>query len=388
MRDQVLSPVGDLVDAVDSWAPERDDPAGTFTYIDLSAVDQETKTISGARDFACADAPSRARQLVRAGDVLVSTVRPNLNAVARVPGELDGATASTGFCVLRPRAGQLDAGYLFHWVRSPQFIGEMVRRATGASYPAVTDRIVCESKLPLPPLPEQQRIAAVLDKADALRAKRNAALARLDDLTKSIFLDVFGEPVTNPKGWKIDALGNLASTTSGGTPNREVGEYFGGGIPWVKSGELHQQIVTATEETLTQRGLEESSAKLMPVGTVLVAMYGATVGAVSILGIEASTNQAVCCLSPSEAFDAEYLASLLRFLAPALLAKRVGGAQPNLSQDLLRKLRVPVPPRDLQDRFSAHVAAVANIRRRAEQSRISTDELFFALRDCAFQGRL
>ena len=104
-----LSAIGEQVDPVSSWTPERDDPDGVFTYVDLSAVDQDAKIVSGARELACAEAPSRARQLIRAGDVLVSTVRPNLNGVALVPPELDGATASTGFCVLRPRAGQLDA---------------------------------------------------------------------------------------------------------------------------------------------------------------------------------------------------------------------------------------------------------------------------------------
>ena len=95
----------------------------------------------------------------------------------------------------------------------------MVRRATGASYPAVSDRIVWESKIPLPPLPEQRRIAELLDKADALRAKRRAALAQLDTLTQSIFLNVFGDPVTNPKEWAEVALSaHTSKIGSGATP--------------------------------------------------------------------------------------------------------------------------------------------------------------------------
>jgi len=183
--------LGTLVAPVKTWSPERDAPDKYFEYIDLGAVDQEKKVIVGAREVLCAEAPSRAKQIVAAGDVLVSTVRPNLNGVARVPAEMDGATASTGFCVLRPHPGCLDSGYLFNWVRSPHFVAEMVRRATGASYPAVSDRIVLESHLPLPPVPEQRRIAAILDKVDTLRAKRRTALAQLDTLTQSIFLNSF-----------------------------------------------------------------------------------------------------------------------------------------------------------------------------------------------------
>ena len=123
--------VGALVDPVETWSPERGDPDESFEYIDLSAVDQDAKAIIGAREVPCAEAPSRAKQIVAAGDVLVSTVRPNLNGVARVPSEMDGATASTGFCVLRPRPEKLDGAYLLHWVRSPRFISENGERGDG-----------------------------------------------------------------------------------------------------------------------------------------------------------------------------------------------------------------------------------------------------------------
>jgi type I restriction enzyme S subunit len=194
MTKLALKQLNHLVDPVKTWSPERSAPGERFVYIDLSAVDQDAKAIAAARELPCTEAPSRAKQIVAAGDVLVSTVRPNLNAVARVPPELDGATASTGFCVLRPRLGKLDGAYLLHWVKSPRFVSEMVRRATGASYPAVSDRIILESSLPLPSLLEQRRIAEILDKADMLGAKRRAALVLLDTLTESIFLDMFGDP--------------------------------------------------------------------------------------------------------------------------------------------------------------------------------------------------
>jgi type I restriction enzyme, S subunit len=169
----------EVVEDVSSWTPQYDDPEGTFTYIDLSAIDQQSKMITGARRIACCEAPSRARQLLREGDVLVSTVRPNLNGVAITPVHLEGATASTGFCVLRSRQYELCSEFLFHWVKSPLFVSQMIQRATGASYPAVSDRIVRESRIPLPPLAEQRRIADVLDRAEALRAQRRAALVIL-----------------------------------------------------------------------------------------------------------------------------------------------------------------------------------------------------------------
>ena len=210
-----LVPLGTCLSRASTWNPLRESADELFRYIDLSSVDQDTKTISDAREVACGEAPSRARQLVAHGDVLVSTVRPNLNGVARVPAELDGATASTGFCVLRPEPNKLDGSYLFQWVKSSAFISDTVSKATGASYPAVSDRIIFESPIPLPPLEEQRRIAAILDQAETLRTQRRQALAHLDTLTQSLFLDMFGDPVVNPKGWGKRPFGTVCETRLG-----------------------------------------------------------------------------------------------------------------------------------------------------------------------------
>lgn len=177
--------IGDVTEPVLSWNPLRS-AQNAFCYIELSAVDQQEKRITAASMVDPQNAPSRARQLVKTGDVLVSTVRPNLNAVAIVDAVYDGATASTGFCVLRAIGGKLDASYLFHWVRTPQFVNEMVRLATGASYPAVSDRIVRASLMPLPSLSDQRRRAATLEKVQAQEDLHRAALNKLGQLYSSL----------------------------------------------------------------------------------------------------------------------------------------------------------------------------------------------------------
>lgn len=291
-----------------------------------------------------------------------------------------------GFKSFVPDRGRLSSKFLYHWLRRNRPYLESL--GNGATFKEVSKAVVARIEIPLPPLPEQRRIAEILDKADALRAKRRAALAQLDTLTQSIFLDMFGDPATNPKGWPVVELASVATTTSGGTPNREVAEYFGGGIPWVKSGELHQGVVTRTEESLTERGLAESSAKLVPAGTVLVAMYGATVGAVAVLGIEAATNQAICCVTPTRELNASYFVELLRWHTPSLLAKRVGGAQPNLSQDLLRRLRLLLPPLERQQAFALCVSRAADVATDYRESLNGLDTLFASLQHRAFRGEL
>jgi type I restriction enzyme S subunit len=329
------------------------------------------------------------KQKIRRNDVVIAASSGSLDVVGKAARALSDYKGSFGaFCkVLRPHA-HVDPAYFAHFFRTREYRRRVSTLAAGVNINNLRNKHLDEMLIPLPPLPEQRRIADILEKADALRAKRRAALAQVDTLVQSIFLDMFGEPTTNPKRWPLARLGQIAETTSGGTPRRDVGAFFGGGVPWVKSGELHSDLVTTTEETLTDRGLAESSAKLMRPGTVLVAMYGATVGAVSVLGIMAATNQAVCSITPTEALTADYLVAFLRRSTPSLLAKRVGGAQPNLSQDLLRKLVVPVPPPKLQDAFTNRLASVASMRRPAALSANSIDALFASLQDRAFRGAL
>jgi type I restriction enzyme S subunit len=165
---------------VDSWNPKASRKTEGFDYVDLSSVDQDRKEIVQTTRTTPGNAPSRAKQLVAAGYIIVSTVRPNLNAVSEVPHGLDGATASTGFCVLRPDRNKLNSRYLYHWVKNEHFVREMVKLARGANYPAVSNRIIKNSLIPFPHLDEQQHIAAILDKADGIRRKRQQAIDLTD----------------------------------------------------------------------------------------------------------------------------------------------------------------------------------------------------------------
>ena len=202
-------PIGNLVEQVKKWNPQTDKDNQVITYLDIASVNRESKKVEESIEIQSHEAPSRARQLVRKDDVLVSTVRPNLNAVAYLEEEFDGATASTGFCVLRAKSDKLDSRYLYYWVRTTYFIDDMVRESTGASYPAVSDSIIKKNEIPLPPLEEQKRIAAILDKADRIRRKRQEAIRLTEELGRSIFLDMFGDPVTNPKGWEKVPLSKI-----------------------------------------------------------------------------------------------------------------------------------------------------------------------------------
>ena len=213
-----MTPVVKLRDAVVANTGTRNPtkiPAEHFIYVDVAAVDNVEKAIVGARSVVGAEAPSRARKLIHSGDILVSTVRPNLNAVALVPKELDGQVASTGFCVLRASEKALSE-YLFYFTRSKPFVNGLSALVAGALYPAVSDSQVLEQDLPLPPLPEQRRIVDVLSRAEGIVRLRREAEQKAAELIPALFIDMFGDPATNPKGWPLRKVSDFVSRFEGG----------------------------------------------------------------------------------------------------------------------------------------------------------------------------
>jgi len=163
-------------------------------------------------------------------------------------------------------------------------------------------------------------------------------------------------------------IGDVFKVSSGGTPNRKKPEYFSGGtIPWVKTGELKGKFANKPSEFITQTALENSSAKLFPPKTVLLAMYGATIGACSILDFEAATNQACAAILPSEDCDEVYLYYYLSSIKPSLVSKGVGGAQPNISAGLIKKIKIPLPPLEEQKKIAAILDAADKLRQKEAQ---------------------
>ncbi len=157
-----------------------------------------------------------------------------------------------------------------------------------------------------------------------------------------------------PNGWAILSLGEMGHWGTGGTPSRTNPHFFGAGIPWIKSGDLPDGPIRSTEEEITLDGLEGSSAKRLPIGTVSMALYGATIGKLGILTFEATTNQACANVIPNSALvDRGYLFNYLLSQRDAFIKQGQGGAQPNISQGIVRSHPIPVPPLSEQRRIVA-----------------------------------
>src|SRR5207245_2741655 len=233
----------------------------------------------------------------------------------------------------------------------------------------------------------QEVLVADLRRAEKLKEMRHQANLLTGEIVKSVFRKIIGDPLTNPMKWKSRKIREFCEMGTGGTPRRSVQSYYGGAIPWVKSGEVNLRYVYDTEEKLTKEGLENSSAKFFPLNTVLIAMYGATAGKVALLKVRATTNQAICGLTPDpQIAHYSYLQHCLEYLAPTSIAQTVGTGQPNLSQEILGEVEVPIPPLELQEEFAAFADALVVVQQRQQESAKQVDELFLSLLGNALRG--
>lgn len=378
--------LADLLKKVTSWNPSSQGE-NEFAYIDLSSVSSETKSIQRDTRIRGNEAPSRARQLLEGGDILVSTVRPNLNAVAQVPPRLDGATGSTGFTVLRPTE-HLDARFLYHWVQSRPFVTEMVRRATGASYPAVSDKIVKASRVPLPPLEEQRRVAAILDQADMLRAKRRQVLAEMAALEASISAGIL-----EGSDWSstLEDLADVQIGPFGSLLHRE--DYIDGGVALInpmhiRNGALRPDPSFSVDEKMAVK----LSTYRLRVGDVVMGRRGEMGRAAVVFpehdGLLCGTGSLI--LRPRSGVDPTVLHAIVT--APRMRSHferaSLGATLPNLNTKIVKT--APAPLVDLQhsEKLARALGSVASQRTDVRSAIAADEELLEALRARAFRGQL
>lgn len=244
-------------------------------------------------------------------------------------------------------------------------------------------------KIPLPPLPTQRRIVSILEKADETKKLRAQADELTDRLLQSVFMEMFGDPVKNPRGWETATLGGVGEWTSGGTPSRTKPEYFQGTIPWYSAGELNDSYLLDSKEQITEEALKASSAKLFPKGTMLIGMYDSAAFKMGLLLRPASSNQACAAFIPKkEKLESLFALQLFKAMKPLFLSRRRGVRQKNLSQSIIKNFEIPLPPLPLQQEFARIVEKVEAMRQSQNQSKQQIEDLFSALMQKAFRGEI
>lgn len=200
------------------------------------------------------------------------------------------------------------------------------------------------------------------------------------------------QPYPVPGNWCWTRMENIAQWGSGGTPSRKIPEYYNGDIPWIKTGELNDDYIFETEEHITQEAISHSSAKLFPANTVAIAMYGATIGKVGILGIAATTNQACACGVSNPSTNYKYLFYYAQSQKDNFIKKGKGGAQPNISQEIIKSHEFPLPPLPEQqrivDRIESLFAKLDEAKQKAQDALDSFETRKAAILHKAFTGEL
>lgn len=285
---------------------------------------------------------------------------------------------SSAMKILRPKTKDVSLKYIFGLMQTLKVNSVSHKRYYLSKYQYI--------KIPLPPLSTQQKIVSILEKAEKAKEWRKEADELTKDFLKSVFVEMFGDR----KKFEEKEIKEICETSSGGTPSRMKQEYWQNGkIPWIKSGDLNKDKIIEVDEFITELGLKESSAKYIEPETVLIAMYGATAGKTSISKIKATTNQAVCAIAPkNKSLDKTYLLYWLRSKYDYIVSLSFGGGQPNISQQVIRSLKIPFPPIKLQNKFSSIVKEVELMKEQQKHSKEQIESLFNSLIQKAFKGEL
>jgi restriction endonuclease S subunit len=294
--------------------------------------------------------------------------------------------------------------FLFYMLQASQRV--IYRFQRGSGQPHVYPSQLVGLDIPVPPINEQHKIVELLEDhlsrldaalLDVKQAKIKAAQFRRSLLQaglNGLFNNGPRDEVSGlPKSWRIKTLAEVADWTSGGTPSSKDSTLYGGNIPWIVIGDLTEGVVLETEKTITEKGLASSSAKNLPVGTVMVAMYGASIGRTGVMGKEMTTNQAIACGIPKDdEILGQYLLYFLQSQKNEFIAAGKGGAQPNISQGVVKSWQIPLPPIDEQLQI---INEIDNQLGRLTQANNSTDILIKgstglrrSLLQAAFTGQL
>lgn len=324
--------------------------------------------------------------------VLYGKLRPYL---AKVACPDFAGICSTDILPVLP-GPDLDRSYLAWILLSPQLVAQASSRATGANLPRISPTVLAELRIPLPPLPEQRRIAEILDKADTLRVKRRAALAQLETLVQSIFFAMFGDPGANPKGWPLVSIADICEV-KGGKRLPKGEEYSPVPTPFryirvvdLKGGCVDESALVYLKPE-TQAGI---SRYVVNSGDVIISIAG-SIGLVapvpqSLDGVNFTENAAKLTPRGSARFEAEYLAAFLETdYAQGQIRSHVGQVTiGKLALFRIEKLMVPLPPITLQRAYLRRTSAAGALGNAQKEAISRLDELVGALQHLAFQGEL
>lgn len=278
--------------------------------------------------------------------------------------------------LIRPNVQKVNPQYLVYYLLSPKPQYELLGTANGATVAHVNLPAIRNLKIELPEKSVQDKIGTILVTYDDLIENNQKQIKLLEEAAQRFYKEWFvdlrfpGHENTKivdgvPEGWQYEKLGDLVKTTSGGTPSRRKSEYYvNGNIRWIKTKELNDRFIFETEEHITEDAVKNSSAKVLPEGALIVAMYGATIGKIGITAAEMACNQACCAfISFDDMISKEYLYCWLMDNREYLVSQGKGAAQSNLSQEMIRNFSLLCPDKKVIKNFTEIVTTMLENKR-------------------------
>ena len=362
--------VEDLWDGEIAWATPRD-----LSKLDSVYIEKTAQRITEKGFKSCST------QMLPVGSVLLSSRAP----IGHVAINTIPICTNQGFKNLIPNE-KLHNKFLYYWLRANrEFLDSL---GNGATFKEVSKAIVERVEIPLPPLDEQKRIASILDAADALRRVRRQSLARLDELAQSLFLELFGDPATNPKGWEMRKLGEIGELDRGQSKHRprDAPELFGGDYPFIQTGDVARSggYIRKFSQTYSEVGLKQS--KLWPTGTLCITI-AANIAKTAMLTFDACFPDSVVGFKTTQC-EVEYVRHWFGFMQSHMEAMAPESAQKNINLKILREFPIPLPPLSLQQTFAGQIEELERIKARGRAQLAELDALFASLQERAFDGRL
>ena len=281
--------------------------------------------------------------------------------------------------VLNPRRDVVDDRYVTYYlnhVSLDPFI-------SGTTIPKLTQKSMVNIQIPLPSLQEQKRIAGILDEADRVRKKTQALIDKYDELAQSLFLDMFGDPVTNPKGWEVKPLGELFQISTGKTPSTKDSENFNGNIPFVTPPDFNSD--DETDRFLSEKGAAQS--RIVPKGSLLVTCIG-SIGKTKIVDLPSCFNQQINAIEIGSGWHPEVLEFAVQGRRSVLEAAASATTVPILNKGNFQKIKVFVPPAELQESFTSRYRQIQRSVGELKSGKEQGQALFNALLQKAFKGEL
>ncbi len=394
-----LKPLRLCVAPKEIWNPARQ-PRERIRYVELSNIDSQRGLITGWSEIPGHEAPSRAKKIIRAGDVLFATTRPNLKNIAIVPPELNDQICSTGFCVLRPKPDVIETGWLFAACRSDIVLTQILKHDEKNAYPSVSDDEVLDALIPVPPLDEQRRIVARIEaltiRLEQARQARQAAILEAVSLSRSVIsatFDTLDETPTRKLGDIAGIIGGNSIPEDGPRPESEDDR-----VGLMKVSDMNtsgnESVIASCRIETTRAYARAQRLRVVPRGAIVFPKRG---GAIATnkkrkLAIPAALDPNMMGVFPIEGsgLSSEFLRCWFESIDLSELQE--DGGIPQVNKKHLDPLEIPVPTlpeqRRIVDRLDALAAKQSELRRLQSETEAELDAFTPALLAKAFRGEL